>query len=238
MAQRRDAYSVTAFPGSNRVEGLFLPVGPDAVDEIANDLLPEIDGVIGSELARITRPYRRGHQWHGGRLDAGARQRLLKDIAAEGGADAGIVELTAQDRIITETLERDGRTPAKEVAEAAGVTSQFIGRRMRALFRSGLLQMRTEVSPEVSGLALEAHLRFTVDAARVDALGQHLAADPSIMYCVATTGSHPLECIVKLPRLSDLHAWTTGTLADFSGVVVAECETEPRQVRRANIRFP
>lgn len=238
LAQRRDAYSVTAFPGSNRVEGLFLPVGVDPVDEIANRLLASMESVTGSELARITRAYRRGHQWHGGRLDAAARERLLKDVVADDESSCDALELTDQDRIITEIMERDGRAAVKEVAEAAGVTSQFIGRRMRALFRSGLLQMRTEVSSEISGLALEAHLRLQVDAARVDQLGLHLADDPSIMYCVATTGSHPIECIVKLPTLSDLHRWTMRTLGVFPGVVVTECETEPRRVRRANILFP
>lgn len=238
LAQRRDAYSVTAFPGSNRVEGLFLPVGLNPVDEIANRLLTGMEGVVGSELARITRAYRRGHQWHGGRLDTAARGRLLKDVVADDESSCDALELTDQDRIITGIMERDGRTAVKEIAEAAGVTSQFIGRRMRALFRSGLLQMRTEVSPEISGLALEAHLRLQVDAARVDELGRHLAQDPAIMYCVATTGSHPIECIVKLPALSDLHQWTTQTVGAFPGVVVTECETEPRQVRRANILFP
>lgn len=238
IAARDEAYTVTAFPASNRVEGLLLPSSDDAVDEFAERVFPSLRDVRSSELTFMTSIFRRGHEWHGGALAPEVIERLGEDLTGGSASMPGPdTDLSETDRRIAALLVADGRSPVKQIAAEVGGTSQSVGRRMRALFQSGLLQMRTEVDPRVSGFELEAHVRVRVDAARVERLGARLAEDPAVMYCVGTTGRHPLEFIVKLARLEDLADWLTATFADFPGVDVVDLETEPRLVRRANITF-
>ncbi|WP_285251189.1 Lrp/AsnC ligand binding domain-containing protein [Pseudarthrobacter sp. fls2-241-R2A-168] len=237
LAQRNDAYTVTAFPTTNHVEALLLPAEHSAVDVIAEEELPRMGDVRSSEITLITQTYRVGSEWHGGALPPALVARLREDISRDDGNESNSIELTAIDRSIAAALESDGRATVRQVALSADVTSQFVGRRMRLLFQSGLLQMRTEVSSDLSGLRLEAHIRLAVEASRVEAVGRHLAADPAVMYCVATTGRYPLEFIVRLPHLDCLQPWLNRTFTDLPGVYVTESLTEPRLIRRANILF-
>ncbi len=111
------------------------------------------------------------------------------------------------DRLILETLQRDGRVPFTQIARHAGVSETTIRERYRHLVEAGIVHTVGIVDPYALGFRAPAILGVAVEPSRVEEVAQAVSELPEVSYLVMTLGSFDLIVEVfcrDLPHLSQL----------------------------------
>lgn len=119
----------------------------------------------------------------------------------------GKVTISDLDRLILQTLQKDGRVPFTQIARQVGVSETTIRDRYRNLVETGIVHTVGIVDPYALGFQAPAILGITVEPSLIDDVAQAIAALPEVSYLVMTLGSSDLIVEVfcrDLPHLSQL----------------------------------
>jgi Lrp/AsnC family transcriptional regulator for asnA, asnC and gidA len=115
--------------------------------------------------------------------------------------------ITELDRLILQTLQKDGRVPFTQIARQAGVSETTIRERYRNLVENGIVHTVGIVDPYALGFQAPAILGVSVEPSLVDDVARAMAELPEVSYQVMTLGSFDLIVEVfcrDLPHLSQL----------------------------------
>ncbi|MDQ1724641.1 MAG: hypothetical protein QOG52_1669 [Frankiaceae bacterium] len=218
LAARADASSVSVLEGSGEVVCMLLPRTPEATAALLMTELPAIDGVVSARASTVLRYFRSGYDWFAGQLPERAvaelRQELTSVPVELGGPP---VVLSAEDEELIGKLADDGRASVVALARDLGISAPTVRRRLDALFACGALHVRTEISPALHQLRVEACVWLRVRPDMIERVGKALGQHPSVRFCVAVTGGSQvmIDCLV-----ADEHALYTFLTQDVAGLGV------------------
>jgi Lrp/AsnC family transcriptional regulator, leucine-responsive regulatory protein len=96
------------------------------------------------------------------------------------------------DRDILGALERDGRMPFKNLAEAVGLSANAVAERVRKLEeRRVIRRFRADVDPVAFGLTLRALIEVKMEShTTAEQFEARVAATPGVMRALVTTGQY------------------------------------------------
>ncbi len=96
------------------------------------------------------------------------------------------------DRLVLQTLQKDGRTPFIEIARQAGVSETTIRRRYGQLVEAGIVRTVGIVDPHALGFQAPAIIGVTVKPGMIDQVAKAIAELPEVSYLVMTLGAFDL----------------------------------------------
>lgn len=236
LATRADASSVSVLESGADVICQLMPRTPEESARLVVEELPELDHLVSVRVGTVLKFFRSGFDWTAIPLpDATLAQ--LRSGEDEGPRPTGKVTLTADDDRLVDVLAEDGRASASEVAERIGVTPPTVKRRLDALLGAGVLHVRTEISPALHGLRVEALTWLQVSPDRVEEVGEALGRHPSVRFCAACTGATQLlvDCVVADEQA--LYRFLTEDVAAL-GVTAAQTSVVLAPVRRGPMLIP
>lgn len=217
VAARADASSVSIVEGSGEIVCMLLPRTPEESARLLLTELPAIDGLVSTQASTVLRYFRSGFDWVGVPLSEDAVTELRYDVR---GADRVIAPggvLSAEDDALIARLAADGRASVVTLAAELGVSAPTVRRRLDALLAAGALHVRTEISPVLHGLRVEALTWLRVSPDQIEAVGEALGQHPAVRFCVSCTGTSQLmiDCLV-----ADEHALFTFLTKDVAALGV------------------
>lgn len=223
LAARPDASSVSVLEGSGEVVCMLLPRTPEDSAHLLLVELPAIEGVVSTRAGTVLRYFRAGYDWVAGDLPAGAVEELRQEAEPRRDADADRrdIPLSDEDEALVKLLAEDGRATVMALARRLGVSAPTVRRRLDGLFAVGALHVRTEISPALHGLRVEALTWLRVQPDRIERVGQALGQHPSVRFCVALTGRSQvmIDCLV-----ADEHALYSFLTRDVGALEVQAIE--------------
>ncbi|WP_353988480.1 Lrp/AsnC family transcriptional regulator [Ruicaihuangia caeni] len=233
LAHRDDASSVSILEGSGEIAALLLPADADAHNRLLFHDLPSIKGVQSFGVGTVTKMHRSGYDWNAGGLSDEQVALLTSGMtSSETTPKSAPVSLDAADRQLVELLERDGRASLAALAADSGLSLQTTRRKMEALFRQGVLHVRTEVPAELFGFQLEAMMWIQTPAGLIDELGRALGSHHNVRFCAASTGRNSLLIDTLFADEEELYAFQTGVIGRFPTAEIAESRVVLTAVRR------
>ncbi|KQR53852.1 hypothetical protein ASF88_03090 [Leifsonia sp. Leaf336] len=236
LATRTDASSVSVLESGADVICQLMPRTPEESARLVVEELPELDHLVSVRVGTVLKFFRSGFDWTAIPLPDTTLSQL-RGGESEGPRATGKVALTADDDRLVAILAEDGRASAIEVAERIGVTPPTVKRRLDALLGAGVLHVRTEISPALHGLRVEALTWLQVSPDRVEQVGEALGRHPSVRFCAACTGATQLlvDCVVADEQA--LYRFLTEDVAAL-GVTAAQTSVVLVPVRRGPMLIP
>ncbi len=236
LARRQDASSVSVLEGSGEVVCMLLPRTPRESLSLLLDELPEVSGLMSTKVSTVLRYFRSGYDWvASANLSADAVAELRGDLRdwATSTPRVGMV-LSPEDEALIRLLAADGRASVVALARDLGVSAPTVRRRLDALLGAGALHVRTEISPALHGLRVEAMSWLQAAPDRIEAVGQSLGRHPAVRFCVACTGTSQVMIDCLLPDEQSLFTFLTHDVASLgvaaiarTGVVIAPIKRGP-----------
>jgi Lrp/AsnC family transcriptional regulator for asnA, asnC and gidA len=214
LAARPDTHWVSALAGSSAcIVEMFAP--RDALGPFLYRELAARDGVRDFALHPVGEYFRTVSGWRPdlltheqyAALHEGEQPRFVTQYEA-----GGIGQLDDANRALVELLRANGRATLEELASALAVSKATVSRRLDALIASGTVYLRAVLDPATLGYPVEALLTVTCDAARLAAVGRHIADHPTTRWAATAGGSLLVQTAVA--RLGDLRA----VIEEFAGL--------------------
>ncbi len=206
LAERRDTIFVYALSAPAR---LIVEEQQLATNTLANAVLreiPSIEGVTGTVAAPILEYYRTLTSWMPALLSrsevSALNESFGRPTTQDPGPDAPL------DSGIQTLLQRDGRTPAADIAAALEVPEAAVRRRLSSLLGTKL-EVRAVVAPALLGLDVSAFLWIRVAPHLVPEVAQQIVASPFVRYAAMTMGEHQILVDVAVPTLEHLRSFLT-----------------------------
>jgi Lrp/AsnC family transcriptional regulator, regulator for asnA, asnC and gidA len=125
----------------------------------------------------------------GGVPSGGGTDPVMSESAWATGADGG--QLDDANRAIIELLQRDGRRPYAQIADAVGLSEAAVRRRVHHLRSSGVIQVVAVTDPLQLGFRRQAMIGVTVEG-DVRAVASKVVPLPEVDYVVMCAGSFDL----------------------------------------------
>lgn len=236
LAQRDDVSWVSISAGAVEVVCSVRSPSARIREDLLVERLPRSSPVLGIEVAMVMHGYvteLSEPTWLCA-LDDAQRAALNKLSEPTPDPAASPVLLPdAQDGALLARLAQDGRATYAELAGASGTTAGAARRRLRALLAAGLVYLDVDVSPEMLGRAVAAHLWATVRPGDLDAAGRSVAELPGVEYAAAITGEHNLIVSVTARDHRDLYQLVTEGVGSLPGIVSLETSPWGTVVKRA-----
>lgn len=141
--------------------------------------------------------------------------------------------MDAADRAILKALTKNARTPIKELAKEAYLSSPAASARMERLENSGvILGYQAHLNHQALGYHILAFVNLAVSPERRPAFKEFAASCPNILECHHVTGNYSLVMKVAFQSTKDLetfvgHVQTYGTTQTQ---VVFSTMIEPREI--------
>jgi len=141
--------------------------------------------------------------------------------------------MDAADRAILKALASNARTPIKELAKAAYLSSPAASARMDRLEQSGVIQSyQAHLNHQALGYHILAFVNLAVSPERRPAFKEFASTCPNILECHHVTGNYSLILKVAFQSTKDLETFvghaqnfgTTQTQVVFSTLI------EPREI--------
>ncbi|MFJ1455988.1 Lrp/AsnC family transcriptional regulator [Nocardia sp. N2S4-5] len=151
--------------------------------------------------------------------------------AADGSDDDP--RLREADFVLLDLLARDGRAGYSTLARATGMSIGRVTRRIAALEAAGILYFDLDIAPAAPGAALIAFLWLGVTPARLDSVGEAVAAQPETGYAAAITGPFNLCAVLSCRNADDLYRYVTTRMAALDGVHSFELSPVLRRLKQA-----
>ncbi|WP_299623674.1 Lrp/AsnC family transcriptional regulator [uncultured Tateyamaria sp.] len=120
--------------------------------------------------------------------------------------------MDSTDRKLLDQLQRNAKTPVHSLAEATGISTASVQRRMRALRDAGVIQRDVAIlDPKQVGLGITAIVSVELERDRldqIDAFKRKARADPQVthFYCIA--GEADFILIVMAKDIAGYEAFT------------------------------
>lgn len=240
LAQRDDISWVALAAAGSEIHFSMRALSEEQRDLLLTRRLPRASPVLNIEAAVVL------HHFLGFRPDdwdvlaevlTAAETRAVRAESVTTGATteaaAGALRLEPHDEAIIAALGRDGRAGYAELAAAAGISEGRVTRRLAALLESGTVVLDLDVASAALGYRAAAYLYLRVTPARLQEVGEALAAQPEVPYVAATTGPYNLLASVKCRDLADLYALSTTRVGNLDGVHTMELSPVLRTVKQA-----
>ncbi len=237
LAARPDASSVSVLESGADVICQLMPRTPDDSARLVLEELPELDNLVSVRVGTVLKYFRSGFDWTAIQLPPAVLAELRTGEAEGAPRTPPPSSLSADDDRLVATLAADGRATASDIAERIGVTPPTVKRRLDALLGAGVLHVRTEISPSLHGLRVEALSWLQVPADRVEAIGTALGRHSSVRFCAACTGATQIlvDCVVADEH--ELYRFLTEDVAAL-GVQNAQTAVVLTPVRRGPMLVP
>lgn len=187
IAGRADASSVSVLEGTGHLVCMLLPSDAEARSRLLLHELPSLHGLRDTSVATVLRYFRAGYDWSAGGLPSRVVEEL-RTLPASDPERTDPVDLSPEDRDLIAELALDGRRSIASLAEALGIGTQAVQRRLDRLLADGVIHIRTEIRPQLLGLNVEVLVWIRVPPPEIDAVGRSLATHPAVRFCAATTG--------------------------------------------------
>lgn len=239
LAQRDDVSWVSISAGAVEVVCLVRSPSARIREDLLVERLPRSTPVLGVEVAMVMHGFVAGLSEPAGlrALDDAQRAALVARAAttdSPGDPVTGpLPPLDTHDRAVLAHLAADGRATYAELAAAAGLTAGAARRRLQALLAAGAVYLDVDVSPDVLGNAVAAHLWATVRPGDLDAAGRSVAELPGVEYAAAITGEHNLLVSLTSRDHRELYRLVTEGVGPVRGIVSLEVSPWGTVVKRA-----
>lgn len=141
--------------------------------------------------------------------------------------------MDATDRTILEVLAKNARTPVKQLAQEAFLSSPAASARVERLERKGVIKgYQTMLDREALGFHIMAFVNLAMAPDRLSGFAEYADTCPNILECHHITGPYSLILKVAFCSTRDLEAFV-GHLQTYGKTetqVVFSTLIEPRQV--------
>ncbi|GAA1976394.1 Lrp/AsnC family transcriptional regulator [Kitasatospora viridis] len=145
----------------------------------------------------------------------------------------GPVRLDDGDRRLLAALAVDGRTDFEQLATATGWSPTTVRRRMTELREHGVLYLDIDCDNRLLGLGPRTQLWLSVAPARLEEVGEALAAHPEVAFAAATTGPSNLYASLVCPDQRALYRYLTTRVAALPAVTHLETEQVIKTLKQA-----
>jgi DNA-binding Lrp family transcriptional regulator len=230
LITRRDTRWVALCSGGTEIVSVLLT--PHLELAPTGDAAPS---VVGHALVLHTFTPQPGSAWAG-----------LEDVLKPEQEDylrAGAIQITTtasadefdeHDAVIIKALTVDGRTTVSALAKETGLTEGRANRRLEALLSSGLVELRTDLSPTAFGADSLAVLWLDVAPGRLDEVGRSLAAERQVITVLALSGTYNLGVLMACPDAASLYAFLVHTLGAHDAVRATDVSPVVRRFSAAS----
>lgn len=233
LAARPDASSVSVVEGSGEIVCMLLPRTPEDSARLQLAELPAIDGVRSTRVGTVLRYFRSGYDWVAGELPGRAVAELRKELPLPlPPSGPACVVLSADDEAIIARLAVDGRASVTALARGLELSAATVRRRLETLFAQGALHVRTETSPAVHGLRVEALTWLRVQPDMIEPVGKALGRHPAVRFCVALTGTSQVMIDFLVHNEHELFDFLANDVADLRVDSIARTSVVLAAVRR------
>jgi DNA-binding Lrp family transcriptional regulator len=233
LAARPDASSVSVLEGSGEIVCMLLPRTPEDSARLLLNELPSIDGVRSTRVGTVLRYFRSGYDWVASELPdravAELRKEMIPAVPAKGPRQ---IVLSPEDEALVALVATDGRASVAALARDLNVSASTVRRRLETLLAHGALHVRTEISPALHGLRVEALTWLRVQPDMIETVGKALGRHPVVRFCVALTGTSQvmIDCLVRNEYA--LYEFLTNDVADLRVESIARMSVVLAAVRR------
>ena len=122
------------------------------------------------------------------------------------------MELDAFDRRILTLLQKDNHMPQRDIAEAVGLSSSAVNRRIAALEAAGVIRANVAVvDPAALGHPITLFVEIELvseTAVEIDAAKTAFLAAPEVQQCYYVTGEVDFMLVVLVPSMAGYEALT------------------------------
>jgi len=188
VAARPDASSVSVIESGSDVICQLMPRTREDSARLVLEELPAIEGLTTIRVGSVLKFFRSGYDWTVLPMTAEVLSQLRERPVGRPEGTARVV-LSEEEEALVAVLAEDGRVSAIEIAERIGVSAPTAKRRLDALLDQGVLHVRTEVSPVLHGLRVEALTWIQVRPDRIEQVGSALGRHPAVRWCGSCTGT-------------------------------------------------
>jgi Lrp/AsnC family transcriptional regulator, regulator for asnA, asnC and gidA len=137
------------------------------------------------------------------------------------------------DKAIIKCLQQDGRRPYAQIGRDLQVPEATVRQRAERLVQRGVVQIVGVTDPLAMGFQEPALIGLKVDPARLDEIGDRIAALEEVTYLVITAGRFDMVCEVVCADSEDLLRFLTERLAQIDGIRLTETMVELRIVKES-----
>ncbi|MFT4052006.1 MAG: AsnC family transcriptional regulator [Microbacterium sp.] len=222
---------VSVLAGPNEVAGEYLHSHDELADIIAE--LAGLDDVTAIDARPELRFYRTVGGWSPGILDEDELRALHLPTDALPSAS----EYTAPDeatRRIIAALGDDGRARIEDIADAVGLSTSTVSRRIERAVSLDQVSIRAVVDPALLGFPVETVVGVTAAHSSVEQVGYHLARQSCARW-VIDDGSRLIAQFAHADRDS-LHA-SLRELRTHAGVAAIDVSPVIRAAKRGGVRY-
>lgn len=122
------------------------------------------------------------------------------------------------DRHIIKELKQDGRKSAKAIAEVVSVSAVTVRARIRALEKSGQLQVVAVTDFAAAGYGILVMAGVEVEQRHPNEVGMELAAFDQVLAVNLTAGAHDIEMLIGATDLSSLANFLENEVGTVPGI--------------------
>jgi Lrp/AsnC family transcriptional regulator for asnA, asnC and gidA len=119
-------------------------------------------------------------------------------------------------------LQRNGRKPYTEIAEAVGVSEGTVRHRVSRLVAQGAVQIVGMIDPHQLGFDAPAMIGVSLQGTDLEAVAAHIAAFPEVSYLVMVSGEYDLMVEVLCRNREHLASFLNQQLRKVPGVLRTE----------------
>lgn len=230
LAERPDTHYVDMVAGGTEVVCAITPRSRRERDDLLLERLRRIPHVAVVTAHCVL------HTYYGNSL-----RRLRKISALDPDEESALrgpaflprasVTLDAADRIIIETLRRDGRATLTELQAVTHLSESVAKRRLERLRSTGVLYLAVEYDHEPLGQSVEALCWLTVAPHALAEAGRTLAAHPEVRFAAAITGRTNLVVSLLCRTTDDLYTFVGHEVGALAAVHSAETVRTLRRVK-------
>ena len=136
------------------------------------------------------------------------------------------------DQAILNIIQRDNKTPQREIAEAVALSTAAVQRRIAAMEKSGVIKANVAViEPETVGATITAIVEVKLKderAATADGAKSLFAGTPEVQQCYYVTGGISFVLVIIAPTMPSYEALTrklfaeNDLVADFRSLIALD----------------
>ena len=138
------------------------------------------------------------------------------------------------EREIIAILQRDARTPSREIAKRLGTSDRTVRRRIERLINEGIMRISAVVDPFKIGMGVVAFIHLDVDLSNLEAAAEYLRSMPCVRYVAYATGRHDMLIEVVFRSQQDLSDFWKGALAKVPGVLRSDTSIQLEILKRVD----
>ena len=137
------------------------------------------------------------------------------------------------DKSIIKALQLDGRRPYAQIGRELKVPEATVRQRAERLITRGVVQVVGVTDPLAMGFGQPAFIGLNVDAGRIEAVAEAVAALDEVTYVVLTAGRFDMICEVVCEDNEHLLRVLSEELARIEGIRSTETMVELRFVKES-----